>query len=232
MAALTESFLAEALGEDEGKGVEQGKKTSSCLKGLFHNSIECSRQITKIFKGRIDEAGYTWTKVSQSTKNFYFGEFKGEGSSTHTGGSISLHQHAKNLDNVLRLKQEREENAKSHVDETKLYIAATSGIKKIDMYGVGSKRAYYIIDSGNETTTLSKARDRWEKKSMDMKRKINKLNRTLEVVCSRFNITLPDCDSHRENGDGGYAHQGPNTSRTRAVLREEYDHDSRMIVSS
>nr|GEW48001.1 hypothetical protein [Tanacetum cinerariifolium] len=32
--------------------------------------------ITKIFKERIDDTGYTWTKVSQPTKNFYFGEFK------------------------------------------------------------------------------------------------------------------------------------------------------------
>ena len=34
------------------------------------------REITKIFKERIDDTGYTWTKVSQTTKDFYFGEFK------------------------------------------------------------------------------------------------------------------------------------------------------------
>nr|GEX76819.1 hypothetical protein [Tanacetum cinerariifolium] len=56
-------------------------------------------------------------------------------------------------DNVLHLRKEMEENpasAKSQVDETKLHIAATSDAKKRNLYGVRSKRADYIIDSGNE----------------------------------------------------------------------------------
>ncbi|GKC60543.1 zinc finger, CCHC-type, retrotransposon gag domain protein [Tanacetum coccineum] len=35
---------------------------------LLDKSSECSREITKIFKERIDDIGYTWTKVSQPTK--------------------------------------------------------------------------------------------------------------------------------------------------------------------
>nr|GFC55242.1 PDR ABC-type transporter family protein [Tanacetum cinerariifolium] len=46
------------------------------VNGLLDKSSECSREITKIFKERINDTGYTWTKVSQPTKNFYFGEFK------------------------------------------------------------------------------------------------------------------------------------------------------------
>ncbi|GKE33040.1 hypothetical protein Tco_1452362, partial [Tanacetum coccineum] len=55
-------------------------------------------------------------------------------------------------DNVLHLRKEREENPASaiSVDETKLYIAATSDAKKRNLYGVGSKRADYIIDYGSE----------------------------------------------------------------------------------
>nr|GFA39551.1 hypothetical protein [Tanacetum cinerariifolium] len=46
----------------------------------------------------------------------------------------------------------------------------------------------------------------------------------------RFNITLPDYDSDSENGNGGDAHQGPNTSHSGAIRRDEDDHDSRMII--
>ncbi|GJZ70186.1 hypothetical protein Tco_0633736 [Tanacetum coccineum] len=128
-------------------------------------------------------------------------------------------------DNVLRLRKEREGNqasAESHVDETTLYIEAASGAKKRNLYGAGSKRVDYIKDkdSGNETTGITKVNDGWEKKSMKMERKLNKLNKTLEIVCNRFNITLPDCDLDSENTDGGDAHQGPNTSNSRAVEDE------------
>nr|GEZ39436.1 hypothetical protein [Tanacetum cinerariifolium] len=319
-----------------------GRTQVQFVNGLFDKSSECSREITKIFKEKIDDTGYTWTKVSQPTKNFYFGEFKtrvrkawdakafgryadffrdirakmlkpifmsdsswinftshwatskykeiqekntqnrlkGESSSTHTGGSISFREHANNLesiykrpptgfelflhthtsghdkitfineksktihDNVLRLRQEREGNqayAESQLDETTLYIEAASGAKKRNLYGAGSKRVDYIKDkySRNETTGTTTVNDGWEKKSMKMERKLNKLNKTLKIVCNRFNITLPDCDSDSENTDGGDAHQGPNTSNSRAGEsnsrageREENDHDSRMIVSS
>nr|GFB08040.1 PDR ABC-type transporter family protein [Tanacetum cinerariifolium] len=53
-----------------------GRKQVQVVNGLFDKSSECSREITKIFKEKIDDTGYTWTKVSQPTKNFYFGEFK------------------------------------------------------------------------------------------------------------------------------------------------------------
>ncbi|GKE07388.1 hypothetical protein Tco_1399406 [Tanacetum coccineum] len=56
----------------------------------------------------------------------------------------------------------------------------------------------------------------------------------LELL-SRFNITLPDCDSDSDT-DGGDAHQGTNTSNSRAGESnsragegEEDDHDSCMI---
>ncbi|GJS18143.1 hypothetical protein Tco_0412615 [Tanacetum coccineum] len=53
-----------------------GRKQMRVVNGLSDKSSECSREITKIFKERIDDTEYTWTKVSQPTKNFYFGEFK------------------------------------------------------------------------------------------------------------------------------------------------------------
>jgi hypothetical protein len=135
---------------------------------------------------------------------------------------------------VLRLRQEKEENpasAESQVDETTLYIAAASGAKKRNLYGARSKRVDYISNSGNKTTVVTKVNDGHEKKSKKMERKINKLSKTLEIVCNRFNITLPDCDSDGESSDGGDARLGPTTSHSRAGGSEEDDHDSRMIVS-
>ncbi|GJT21112.1 PDR ABC-type transporter family protein [Tanacetum coccineum] len=120
-------------------------------------------------------------KYKEIQENDTQNRLKGKGSSTHTGGSISFREHAKNLDNVLHLRKEREENPASaiSVDETKLYIAATSDAKKRNL---------------------------------------------------RFNITLPDYDYDSENGNGGDARQGPNTSHSgAAVRRDEDDLDSRMI---
>ncbi|GJX49664.1 hypothetical protein Tco_0276509 [Tanacetum coccineum] len=235
------------------------RKQVQVVNGLLDKSSEWSREITKIFKERIDDTGYTWTKVSQPTKNFYFGEFKKhfvwepetetrvrkawDAKASGRYADFFRDIRAK-MDNVLRLRQEREGNqasAETQVDETTLYIEAASGAKKRNLYGTGSKKVDYIKDkdSGNETTGITKVNDGWEKKSMKMERKLNKLNKTLEIVCNRFNITLPDCDSDSKNTDGGDAHQGPNTSNSRAGEsnsrsgeREEDDHDSRMIMSS
>ncbi|GKA89936.1 hypothetical protein Tco_0811748 [Tanacetum coccineum] len=104
---------------------------------------------------------------------------------THTSGrdkKTFINEKSKTTnDNVLHLRKEREENPASaiSVDETKLYIAATSDAKKRNL---------------------------------------------------RFNITLPDYDYDSENGNGGDARQGPNTSHSgAAVRRDEDDLDSRMI---
>jgi hypothetical protein len=131
----------------------------------------------------------------------------------------------------LRLRQEREENSASAVDETTLYIEAASGAKKRNMYGAGSKRVDYITKSENKTTVVTKVNDGQEKKSKKMERKINKLSKTLEIVCNRFNIALLDCDSHGESSDEGDARPGTTTSHSRAGGSEEDDHDSRMIES-
>nr|GFA01096.1 hypothetical protein [Tanacetum cinerariifolium] len=197
-----------------------GRKQVQVVNGLFDKSSECSREITKIFKEKIDDTGGhdKITFINEKSKTIH--------------------------DNVLRLRQEREGNqasAESQLDETTLYIEAASGAKKRNLYGAGSMRVDYIKDkySRNETTGTTTVNDGWEKKSMKMERKLNKLNKTLEIVCNRFNITLPDCDSDSENTDGGDDHQGPNTSNSRAGKsnsrageRVEDDHDSRMIVSS
>ncbi|GJU64047.1 ankyrin repeat-containing protein, partial [Tanacetum coccineum] len=92
---------------------------------------------------------------------------------------------------------------KSSFDETTLYIEAAGGVKRRNLYGARSKSVDSIkdIDSGNKTTGITKVNDEWEKKNMKMERKISKLNKTLEIVCNRFNITLPDCDSGSENID-------------------------------
>ncbi|GJW18225.1 hypothetical protein Tco_0621918 [Tanacetum coccineum] len=44
-----------------------GRRQVRVVNGLLDKSSECSREITKIFKERIDDARYTWTKVSQPT---------------------------------------------------------------------------------------------------------------------------------------------------------------------
>ncbi|GJX35633.1 hypothetical protein Tco_0247190 [Tanacetum coccineum] len=89
---------------------------------------------------------------------------------------------------------------KSSFGETTLYIAAASGVKRRNLYGVGSKSVDSIkdIDSRNKTIGITKVNVVWEK---------------------------------NENIDGGDAHQGPNTSHSRAGERNEGDHDSFMIVS-
>nr|GEY58462.1 hypothetical protein [Tanacetum cinerariifolium] len=192
-----------------------GRKQVQVVNGLLDKSSECSREITKIFKERIDDTGLSAPEVTCRSPNNVMTMSLGK-------NSRQLRTKSKAADNVLRLRQEREGNqasAETQVDETTLYIEAASGAKKRNLYGAGSKRVDYIKhkDSRNETTGITMENDRWEKKSMKMKRKLNKLNKTLEIVCNRFNITLPNCDSDSENTDGGDAHQGPNTSNPEQV---------------
>lgn len=52
------------------------RKQLRVVNGRLLRSSKCSRAVTKIFKERIDDKAYTWTKVSQETKDFYFEEFK------------------------------------------------------------------------------------------------------------------------------------------------------------
>ncbi|GJX62490.1 PDR ABC-type transporter family protein [Tanacetum coccineum] len=87
---------------------------------------------------------------------------------THTSGHDKItfiNEKSKTIhDNVLLLRQKREGNqasTESQVDETTLYIEAASDAKKRNLYGAGSKRVDYIkvIDSGNETTGITKVND-------------------------------------------------------------------------
>ncbi|PWA96724.1 hypothetical protein CTI12_AA036810 [Artemisia annua] len=52
------------------------RKQLTVVNGFLENSSQCSRVITRIFKERIDDGAFTWRKVQQDTKNFYFEEFK------------------------------------------------------------------------------------------------------------------------------------------------------------
>ncbi|GKD06306.1 PDR ABC-type transporter family protein [Tanacetum coccineum] len=158
---------------------------------------------------------------------------KGEGSSTHVRGSISFRDHAQNIGydkktfinkkskTINARKGGKSTSTESQVDETTLYIAAANGAKKRNMYGVGLKRSDYLKDSGNETPIISKAYDGWEKKSLKMERKINKSNKTLEIVCSHFNITLSDCDSYSENNEAANEEYVPTHSND-PLLSGEY----------
>ncbi|PWA89857.1 hypothetical protein CTI12_AA106750 [Artemisia annua] len=134
-------------------------------------------------------------------------KLKGEGSLTHTGGSISFREHATNLESIYKRPptgfelylhthtsghdkktfineksktiNENPASVEREVDETALYIAAAGGAKRRNLYGVGSKRVDYIKDR-NKATAVIKVDDGWEKKSMKMDRHIKKLNKTLE----------------------------------------------------
>nr|GEW20381.1 hypothetical protein [Tanacetum cinerariifolium] len=87
-----------------------GRKQVQVMNGLLDKSSECSREITKIFKERIDDTG-AWTNFTSHWATSKYKEIqekntqnrlKGEGSSTHTGGSISFREHANNLESIYK----------------------------------------------------------------------------------------------------------------------------------
>nr|GEV59147.1 PDR ABC-type transporter family protein [Tanacetum cinerariifolium] len=218
-----------------------GRKQVHVVNRLLDKSSECSREITKIFKERIDDKGYTWIKASQPPKSYILKNLsrdKREGS-MDTKASGRYADFFRDIRGKMVKPIFTNDNTWTNLTsywETSKYketLKKSSGVKRRNLCGVGSKSIDYIkdIDSGNKTTGITKVNDKWEKKYMKMERKINKLNKTLEIVCNRFNITLPDCDFGSENTDEGDAYQGPNISHSRAGEINKGDHDSFMIMS-
>ncbi|GJW06916.1 PDR ABC-type transporter family protein [Tanacetum coccineum] len=271
---------------------EGGRKQLSVVNGFLENSSQCSRVITKIFKEIIDDGAFTWRKVQQDTKNFYFEEFKkhyiwepvtetqvrtaweskaskrytdflrdirrkmikpifisedtwasfvaywdtpeykgkretnsqnrlkGDGPSTHTGGSVSYREYAKKLETTLK----RPPNPFKlfvRVNESSLYYEAVGGVKKRNVYGLGSQAFAYYPNPASRSSKTYMPHVPLENKYLEMERKltrkIGKQQQILELLCSHLDIPVPSTESDTKDNNeadtiGGT--QNPNTSNS------------------
>ncbi|GJT44521.1 PDR ABC-type transporter family protein [Tanacetum coccineum] len=187
---------------------------------------------------------------------------KGDGPSTHTGGSVSYREYAKKLettlkrppnpfelfvythtknhdketfidkkaktinDNVLRLREAREANhaegeSSQPVNESALYYEAVGGVKKRNVYGLGSQAFAYYPNPANRSSATYMPHVPLENKYLEMERKlthkIGKQQQILELLCSHLDIPVPSTESDIEDNNeadivGGT--QNPNTSNS------------------
>ncbi|PWA66245.1 hypothetical protein CTI12_AA321330 [Artemisia annua] len=332
---VTNSGSPSTIESSQNPSLTEGRKQLSVVNGCLENSSQCSRVITRIFKERIDDGAFTWRKVQQDTKNFYFEEFKkhyvwepatetqvrtaweskaserytdflrdirrkmikpifisedtwagfvgywdtpeykgkretnsqnrlkGDGPSTHTGGSVSYREYAKKLettlkrppnpfelfvythtknhdqttfidkkaktinDNVLRLREAREANhaegeSSQLVNESALYYEAVGGMKKRNVYGLGSQAFAYYPNPATRTSATYMPHEPLENKYLEMEkkltRKIGKQQQILELLCNHLDIPVPSTESDTEDNNeadtsvGGT--QNPNTSNS------------------
>ncbi|PWA57863.1 hypothetical protein CTI12_AA405410 [Artemisia annua] len=187
---------------------------------------------------------------------------KGDGPSTHTGGSVSYREYAKKLettlkrppnpfelfvythtknhdettfidkkaktinDNVLRLREAHEANhaegeSSQLVNESALYYEAVGGVKKRNVYGLGSQALAYYPNTSTRTSATYMPHEPLENKYLEMERKltrqIGKQQQILELLCGHLDIPVPSTESDIEDNNeadtvGGT--QNPNTSNS------------------
>ncbi|PWA49979.1 hypothetical protein CTI12_AA470010 [Artemisia annua] len=161
---------------------------------------------------------------------------KGDGPSTHTGGSettlkrppnpfeLFVYTHTKNHDettfidkkaktindNVLRLREAHEANhaegeSSQLVNESALYYEAVGGVKKRNVYGLGSQAFAYYPNPSTRTSATYMPHEPLENKYLEMERKltrqIGKQQQILELLCGHLDIPVPSTKSDIEDNN-------------------------------
>ncbi|PWA37758.1 hypothetical protein CTI12_AA587510 [Artemisia annua] len=130
-------------------------------------------------------------------------------------------------DNVLRLREAREANhaegeSSQLVNESALYYEAVGGVKKINVYGLGSQAFAYYPNPATRTSATYMPHEPLENKYLEMEkkltRKIGKQQQIHELLCNHLDIPVPSTESDTEDNNeadtsvGGT--QNPNTSNS------------------
>ncbi|GKA80638.1 PDR ABC-type transporter family protein [Tanacetum coccineum] len=241
---VTNSVSRSTIKSSQNLSLTEGRKELS-VPSKFKSMLTSNN---KDFKERIDDGAFTWRK--------------GDGPSTHTGGSVSYREYARKLettlkrppnpfelfvythtknhdketfidkkaktinDNVLQLREAREANhaeaeSSQMVNESALYYEAVGGVKKRNMYGLGSQAFAYYPNPANRTSAPYMPHEPLENKYLKMERKltrkIGKQQQILELLCSHLNIPVPSTESDTEDNNeantvGGT--QNPSTSNS------------------
>ncbi|GKB88299.1 MAK10-like protein, partial [Tanacetum coccineum] len=138
--------------------IESSQKEAENNYLFLENSSQCSRVITKIFKERIDDGAFTWRKettLKRPPNPFELFVY------THTKNNDKetfIDKKAKTInDNMLRLRESREANhaegeSSQPVNESGLYYEAVGGVKKRNVYGLGSQAFAYYLNPANRSS--------------------------------------------------------------------------------
>ncbi|GJS19255.1 PDR ABC-type transporter family protein [Tanacetum coccineum] len=254
--ARTYARRRKRLRAGESRPGESRSAESRPAESRLDKSSECSREITKIFKERIDDTGYTWTKVSQPTKNFYFGEFKKhfvwdpktetrvrkawDAKASGCYADFFRDIRAKMVKPIFMSnsawtkftshwgtsKYKEESIYKRPPTGFELFLHThTSGHDKITFINEKSKTIHDNVlrlkqeREGNQVIAQSQVDETtlYIEAASGAKKRILKLS-ILEMKQLELPRLMTDCDSDSENTDGGDAHQGTNTSNSRAGM--------------
>ncbi|PWA85852.1 hypothetical protein CTI12_AA145680 [Artemisia annua] len=131
-------------------------------------------------------------------------------------------------DNVLRLREAREANhaegeSSQLVNESELYYEAVGGVKKRNVYGLGSQAfAYYPNPATRTSATYMPHEPKYLEMERKMTRKIGKQQQILEHFCSHLNIPVPSTESDTEDNNeedtvGGTQNQNTSNSEEHEV---------------
>ena len=127
---------------------------------------------------------------------------------------------------MLRLREAREANhaegeSSQLVNESTLYYEAVGGVKKRNVYGLGSQAFAYYPNPSTRTSATYMPHEPLENKYLEMERKltrqIGKQQQILEYLCGHLDIPVPSTESDTEENNeadivGGT--QNPNTSNS------------------
>ncbi|GJY98587.1 PDR ABC-type transporter family protein [Tanacetum coccineum] len=147
---------------------------------------------------------------------------------THTKNhdkEIFIDKKAKTInDNVLQLREAREANhaeaeSSQMVNESALYYEAVGGVKKRNVYGLGSQAFAYYPNPANRTSAPYMPHEPLENKYLKMERKltrkIGKQQQILELLCSHLDIPVPSTESDTEDNNEANTVGGTQNPSTR-----------------
>ncbi|GJW09082.1 hypothetical protein Tco_1571505 [Tanacetum coccineum] len=108
------------------------------------------------------------------------------------------------------------------VNESALYYEAVRGVKKRNVYGLGSQAFAYYLNLVNRTSAPYMPHEPLENKYLKMERKltrqIGKQQQILELLCSHLDIPVPSTESDTEDNNEANTIRGtqnPSTSNSK-----------------
>ncbi|CAI9095287.1 OLC1v1031199C1 [Oldenlandia corymbosa var. corymbosa] len=173
--------------------IQDGRSEIKVYKGkecVF--SVLVPEKHLKKFLEKIDVGGFTWSKVSQPTKDFYFDEFKeAREGRPPTAHELFLHTHTEKHDRMTFVdSKSKKTNANpkfaqgdQSIDKDGIFLEAAGGKKKGRVYGLGCQSSTYFpspIDKISATQN-SETESRYKKSILVMSEELRAVKKQLRA---------------------------------------------------
>ncbi|CAI9109168.1 OLC1v1008937C1 [Oldenlandia corymbosa var. corymbosa] len=232
--------------ENSQSHIKDARSEIKVYKGKVRIFSDGARKTSKKFTEKIDVGGFTWSKVSQPTKDFYFYEFKEvRDGRPPTAHELFLHTHTKKQDrktfvdgkskkindNVIQLTKRHKANHESvegdqshkSMDNDDIFFEAAGGKKKGRVYGLGCQSSTYFpspIEKIAATQTLE-TESRYKKAILVMSKELKAVKKQL-----RAERTLWESKFNGLCGHLGFSTESVQIKGKQSVELENYTSDS------